>query len=107
MGNAVKPPPGLQVELVHGEDDTDEEFGVFVWDTDAAPPVPALTTAEAAVLRELVAGRSNAEIAKLRSTSARTIANQVAALLRKLGATSRYELIQRFGGGDGDGAARG
>jgi DNA-binding CsgD family transcriptional regulator len=55
-----------------------------------------LTQAEAAVLRLLVAGASNADISRARGTSVRTIANQVASLLRKLGAASRYDLIRRW-----------
>ena len=46
----------------------------------------------------VVRGESNRTIATARNTSVRTIANQVASLLRKTGATSRYDLIRRFGG---------
>lgn len=48
------------------------------------------------MLVRLVRGDSNAVIARARKTSARTVANQVASLLRKTGASSRYELIRRF-----------
>ena len=54
-----------------------------------------LSSAESYVLRHILAGRSNAEIAGLRGCSARTIANQVASLFRKLGVRSRLELVAR------------
>ena len=53
----------------------------------------ALSPAEESVIRGIAMGRSNAEIAKERGTSPRTVANQVATLLRKFGVTSRYELV--------------
>src|SRR6478735_4113939 len=51
-------------------------------------PVP-LSEAEAAVVRELLAGRSHAQISNLRATSRRTVANQLAAVFRKLGVSAR------------------
>lgn len=60
-------------------------------------PVPgSLSPAEQEVLRALLAGRSNAAIARARGTSVRTVANQVAAVLRKLGVESRRQLITLF-----------
>ena len=50
---------------------------------------PSLTAAEAAVYALLVEGATNARIAEVRGTSERTVANQVASILRKLGAGSR------------------
>jgi DNA-binding NarL/FixJ family response regulator len=55
-----------------------------------------LTPAEQEVARGLLAGLSNVEIARLRGSSARTIANQVARLYSKLGVRSRAELAARF-----------
>ncbi len=52
-----------------------------------------LTGAEREILSLLEAGLSNERIAKERSRSIRTIANQVASLLRKTGASSRRELL--------------
>lgn len=75
-----------------------DEFAVFVWGVDEVPVNRAvLTDAERSVLAELVAGASNAAIARSRSSSVRTVANQVASLLRKLGAESRFDLIRRYG----------
>jgi DNA-binding NarL/FixJ family response regulator len=88
--SVVTEPVGLVVELV------DDDLAVFSWDveTDRAPE---LTPAEAAVLQLIVEGASNAEISRARSTSVRTVANQVASLLRKLNATSRFDLVRRYG----------
>lgn len=60
----------------------------------------ALTDAERDVLDLVRRGLSNQDIAKMRSRSVRTIANQVASLLRKTSATSRRELVARGGMND-------
>jgi len=51
-----------------------------------------LTPAERAVAREVLEGHSNAEIARRRNSSPRTVVNQLAAVYRKLGVSSRAEL---------------
>lgn len=53
----------------------------------------ALPRAESSVLHQLVEGRSHAEIATLRGTSVRTIANQLASLFRRLSVSGRSDLI--------------
>ena len=85
------PPPNVKAYRVAGRDDD----VIFVWRA-AAPRQETLTDAERAVLELIVRGRSNREIADLRATSVRTVANQVATLLRKLGAASRFELLSRY-----------
>lgn len=82
-------PGGLESEKIFVGDD---EYLVLSF---PALPVPTdgLTSAEAAVLRHVLGGLSNRDIAKRRNTSVRTVANQVAAILRKLGFRSRYELV--------------
>ena len=45
----------------------------------------------------VLAGLANAAIARRRGTSARTVANQVASIFRKLGVQSRAELAARWG----------
>jgi DNA-binding NarL/FixJ family response regulator len=55
----------------------------------------ALTTAEEEVLTLLERGLDNRTIAKIRMRSVRTIANQVASLLRKTGCASRRQLVAR------------
>ena len=58
-----------------------------------------LAPAERDIVRGVLAGRSNAEIARARGTSPRTVANQLAALFRKLRVGSRAELVGRLQGG--------
>jgi DNA-binding NarL/FixJ family response regulator len=61
-------------------------------------PAPALllTRAELAIARGLVRGCSNHDIATTRGSSVRTVANQVASLLRKLGLQSRKQVAVRL-----------
>jgi DNA-binding CsgD family transcriptional regulator len=51
-----------------------------------------LSPTEQEIVHHLVAGCSNAEIAQLRRTSVRTVANQVASVYRKLRVRGRSEL---------------
>jgi len=53
---------------------------------------PSLSDAERKVLALLLEGKSNAEIAHARNRSIRTIANQVASILRKTDSASRHVL---------------
>jgi DNA-binding NarL/FixJ family response regulator len=64
------------------------EIVVLSFPTDAP-----LTDAEHCIASALLAGKSNAEIARARGTTARTIANQIASLFRKLGVQSRAQLV--------------
>lgn len=57
-----------------------------------------LTAGEAEVARLAADGRSNAEIATARGTASRTVANQMASILRKLGLSSRRELSTLYHG---------
>src|SRR5688500_1465871 len=84
------PPAGVEAErfAIDGV-----EFVAFSWGTPATSP--DVTAAESAVLALVLDGASNADIARARGVSTRTVANQVASLLRKLGAGSRYELVAR------------
>ncbi|MBI5489161.1 MAG: helix-turn-helix transcriptional regulator [Deltaproteobacteria bacterium] len=59
----------------------------------AQPQDPMLTAMERVVAGAVVAGRSNREIAEARGTSVHTVANQLAAVYRKLGIGSRAELV--------------
>jgi DNA-binding NarL/FixJ family response regulator len=56
---------------------------------------PRLTLAERQVVTGVLNGRTNAAIAMTRRTSCRTVANQLAAIYRKLGVSSRWELAAR------------
>jgi DNA-binding CsgD family transcriptional regulator len=61
-----------------------------------APAMPdVLTPAERQVALAALAGLSNAEIARMRGSSPRTVANQLAKIFRKLGVRSRAELAAR------------
>jgi DNA-binding CsgD family transcriptional regulator len=74
----------------------DEELVVLSF-----PAVPAnlpadLSAAERDVLRWLLQGETNAQVAARRQTAVRTAANQVASIFRKIGVTSRAELAARL-----------
>lgn len=56
----------------------------------------SLTTAEREVCELVLSGLTNAQIAEARRCSARTVANQCAAIFRKVGVTSRAELRARL-----------
>jgi DNA-binding CsgD family transcriptional regulator len=55
-----------------------------------------LSPGENAVVREWLDGRSHAEVAAGRHTSARTVANQISTASRKLGTSGRLDLIARL-----------
>jgi DNA-binding CsgD family transcriptional regulator len=55
--------------------------------------LPGLSAAESEVAALLVEGRTHDEIAKRRGTSKRTVANQIASIYKKLGISSRAELV--------------
>jgi DNA-binding NarL/FixJ family response regulator len=68
---------------------------VALYCSEPKPVVPELTRAEREVLSGVIRGQSNREIAVYRDTSTRTVANQVASLLKKFGVASRTELSAR------------
>jgi len=70
----------------------EHEYG-YITITPPARSVAVLTPAEQAVLNLIRAGHSNQEIAAARQVSVYTVGNQVAALLKKLGAANRCELV--------------
>jgi DNA-binding NarL/FixJ family response regulator len=72
-----------------------DDFAVLEWPLGPACLHAGLTRAEQEVLEAISAGLTNREIAGRRGTSERTVANQVAHLLRKVGAGSRHELVAR------------
>ena len=82
-----EPPPDLRVLESEEGDFAVLSFGLVGGDASG------LTPSESEVMAHLVAGRSNAEIAVLRGSSPRTVANQVASVFRKLGVASRLELV--------------
>jgi DNA-binding NarL/FixJ family response regulator len=56
-----------------------------------------LSSAERAIVAELMIGRSVVEVARSRGTSPRTVAHQVTSLYAKLGVASHRELVALFG----------
>ena len=84
---SLAPPAGLQVAQL-GDDLVLLSFPV------AGPGAPAvLTAAEWEVARLVYEGGSNAEVARARNVSVKTIGNQLVSIYRKLGAASRAELV--------------
>lgn len=61
-----------------------------------ALPDRGLTPAERAVVEAALSGHSNAEIARARATSTRTIANQLSSAYKKLGVRSRGALAHEL-----------
>ncbi len=57
---------------------------------------PHLSSVERDILRGLICGLDNTEIAKRRGTSRRTIANQLGSLFRKFGVSGRGELLAKL-----------
>lgn len=74
-----------------------EQYVVVSWPAEDGAGV-ALTPAERAVAELVAAGKTNAQIAEARGTSVRTVANQVASLLEKLGVPSRQHVARSVGG---------
>jgi DNA-binding CsgD family transcriptional regulator len=92
----LPPPPGLTAtRTVIG----DEEVLVLSFPLAPIELPPTLTAAEKAVVGDVARGATNAEIAKARGRSTRTIANQLASVYRKLGVSGRAELSARLRGG--------
>lgn len=77
----------------------DEEFAAVSITAAPSERLSTLSAAETSVLGDLVAGRSNQEIALARGTSLSTVTNQVSAIFRKLGVRSRAELVLRLASG--------
>jgi DNA-binding NarL/FixJ family response regulator len=91
---------------------TVSSLGIAVLSFDAPrPPVPgrslvperasgtpfeSLTPAEARVASLVAVGGTNREIAQRLGVSVRTVANQVASILRKQKLGSRFELVRTF-----------
>ena len=89
---AAEAPAGLLVERFESQGD---EFMVVSWPVAPKTPVRTISPALAEVLQGVLDGSSNAEIAACRGTSVRTVANQVAALLRLYEVGSRVQLALR------------
>jgi len=75
--------------------DAHSDVVVFCFDVSPGDGLASLTAAERDVALGMLRGESNAEIATRRGGSVRTVANQAAALRKKLGVASRGELAAR------------
>jgi DNA-binding CsgD family transcriptional regulator len=87
-------PPGLRARRIATADGG--EIVLFSFPVAPLPQRDTLTSAEREVVDLALRGESNAEVARSRGTSVRTVANQMASAFRKLGIGSRGELIGRF-----------
>ncbi len=92
----IRAPHGLRALLFTAGD---EEFALLEWPARAPAQPVRFGAAEGEVLRLLAAGLGNAEIARARGRSPRTVANQVARIYRKLGVRSRLELFALLSAG--------
>ena len=86
------PPSRLAVEQLGPRKDG---WALLSWD-EAGVGTGDLPRAQAEVFAAVAAGKTNEQIAKLRGTSVRTVDNQVGALLRRFGASSRVDLVRRL-----------
>ncbi len=89
---SLPPPASLQVARFEVEG---EEYALFSFPLPDPELPDGLTRAEQEVVRLLVQGKSNGEIAALRGVSVNTIANQLRSIYTKLGVGSRRDLVAR------------
>jgi DNA-binding NarL/FixJ family response regulator len=94
--DAILPPPrGLEVAYLAWND----EERIILSFPIPLPTWPAmLTPSEQEVAALALDGATNAEIARRRGTSERTVVNQIAAIFRKTHVSSRTELAARVFG---------
>jgi DNA-binding CsgD family transcriptional regulator len=84
-------PEGLEVATF---DLGDDEYAIFAFPI-AKPALPrGLSSAEQEVVRGVLAGHSNSEIAVARATSVHTVANQLRSVYAKLDISGRSELVR-------------
>jgi len=81
---------------------TEEDVAILEWPTSAPTTPEGLTSAEREVLALVRGGLSNAEIARRRGRSVRTVANQIASIFAKCGVRSRAELFALAAARDGE-----
>ena len=86
---------GLSVAAASSRRADGSELLVFESRLDGQARALPLTSAEREVLQAVLLGHKSQEIALQRSTSVRTVANQLATLFQKFGASSRAELAAK------------
>ena len=89
----VSPPTDLDVRFLRAGDET---IAIFSFPLALPPLPPSFSEAERAVVIGVLGGMTNAQIARSRGRAEKTVANQVASVLRKLGVGSRAELAVRL-----------
>jgi len=85
-------PRGLEASTFEVDDD---EYAIFSFPLPRIELPEGLSAAEQAVVRAVLDGRSNAEIARARGTSPNTVANQLRSIYSKLRVSGRIELVKR------------
>ena len=85
-------PAGAQVEYLG------PELALLSFPIGEARIPNALTVAEQEVALQVYAGATNKQIAEARGVSPKTIGNQLESIYRKLGVSSRAELVLRLCG---------
>ena len=88
--SALPAPAGLRVETFEADG---EAFAIIELPRVQRLDHRQLTRSERSILALLLAGLSNAEIARRRERSIRTVAHQVDSIFRRLGVGSRLELF--------------
>lgn len=73
-----------------------EDLTLLAFTLPEAELPEALTIAEQEVALQVYAGASHREIAQARGVSVKTIGNQIESIYRKLGVSSRIELVLRL-----------
>jgi DNA-binding CsgD family transcriptional regulator len=73
-----------------------DDLTLLAFEVPAAELPDALTIAEQEVALHVYAGASQREIAQARGVSVKTIGNQLESIYRKLGVSSRVELVLRL-----------
>jgi DNA-binding NarL/FixJ family response regulator len=94
-GSSDAPPPSNRAKVAMFQVG-DERFAVLSVPLHDAAAMAPLSAAEREVAVLAAGGLKNAEIASYRHASVRTVANQMASLMRKLKVASRYELAARL-----------
>lgn len=93
-GRAGTPSPGPEASrIVVGE----QELALLTFPLRPPTLPETFSAAEREIALAVLEGRSNAAIAAERSTSIRTVANQIGAMFRKLGVHSRPEFVVALG----------
>jgi DNA-binding CsgD family transcriptional regulator len=73
-----------------------DNLALLAFDLPEAELPEALTVAEQEVALQLYAGASYRDIAEARGVSVKTVGNQIESIYRKLGVSTRVELVLRL-----------